>query len=241
MIQTVAAALEAALPDVEAAIRLRLERFVDLLVDRNETLNVTGARTAEAYAEHVRDSLVLAPFIGGPLIDVGSGGGFPAIPLAIVTGTHVTLIESVAKKARFLRETVGSLGLPAVVIAERAEAAAGRAELREAFACATARAVGPATTVLELVIAFLRVGGVALLQRGGLDQRERSAVADAALILGAELVEERLEPAPADASGIAFDEGRRVLVLRKLTPTPRRFPRRAGVPAKRPLCFEEPR
>jgi 16S rRNA (guanine527-N7)-methyltransferase len=105
--------------------------------------------------------------------------------------------------------------------------------LREAFASATARAVASTPAVLELTIPFLSIGGVAVLQRGKLDERERSAAADAALVLGAEIVDELA----ADPAGPEPDE-RRVLVVRKIAPTGQRFPRRAGIPSKRPLCFE---
>ena len=239
MNDTVAAALEAALPQVAAPLRARLQRFVDVLAEENRTLNLTAARTPQAYAEHVRDSLTLAPYVAGSLVDVGSGGGFPAIPLALATGAQVTLVESVAKKARFLQRAVVALDLPATVVTGRAEEAARRPELREAFACATARAIGPATTVLELTLPFLRLGGLALLQRGDLGTRERAAVVDAALVLGADILEER---AGADGQPCSeFDAGRRLLVVRKTRATPDRFPRRAGVPAKRPLCYEESR
>jgi 16S rRNA (guanine527-N7)-methyltransferase len=82
-----------------------------------------------------------------------------------------------------------------------------------------------------LTLPFLRVGGIAVLQRGDLSEGERNAAADAALVLGARLEEERLEEAPSR---------RRVLLVRKIAPTGQRFPRRAGVPAKRPLCAEPP-
>jgi 16S rRNA (guanine527-N7)-methyltransferase len=143
------------------------------------------------------------------------------------------LIEATAKKARFLAEVVAELGLPVQVRAERAEEAARDPELRGAFASATARAVSSTPAVLELTIPFLSLGGVAVLQRGKLDERERAAAADAALVLGAEILEEHsADPASPEQAG------RRVLVVRKIAPTGQRFPRRAGIPAKRPLCFE---
>ena len=229
MTETFGGALEAAVPQLEAGARRRLERYGDMLAKRNATLNLTAARTPEALAEHVRDSLTLVPYLLAPLVDVGSGGGFPALPLAIVTGIPVTFVESVAKKAHFLEAMVGALGLEARVVVERAEEAARRPELRETFGSATARALGSAPTVLELTVPFLRVGGLAILQRGALDARERAAAADAALVLGAELVEERPQ---------GEDTAKRLLLVRKRSRTGQRFPRRVGVPARRPLCFE---
>jgi 16S rRNA (guanine527-N7)-methyltransferase len=210
----------------------RLDRFVALLLQRNASMNLTAARTVEAVAEHVRDSLGIAEFLREPFVDVGSGGGFPAIPLAIITGFRGVLVESAVKKARFLEEIVAELGLPLVVRAMRAEDAGRDDTLRERFASATARAVASLPAVLELTIPLLAVGGVAVLQRGRLDARERAAAVDASLVLGAELEGERRVGAE--------DDARRVVLVRKVARTGTRFPRRAGIPAKRPLCFAEP-
>ncbi len=215
-----------------AEIEERLERFVELFLARNAALNLSAARDPEAVREHVRDSLSLVPHVLEPLVDIGSGGGFPALPIAIATGIRVTLVESMLKKARYLEAIVADLGLEAVVRvrAERAEDAARDPELREAFGSATARAVASLTTVIELTIPFLRVGGAALLQRGRLDARERAAGIDAALVLGAEVESEV-------TGGVEGDE-RRIVVVRKRLATGPRFPRRAGIPARRPLCWE---
>jgi 16S rRNA (guanine527-N7)-methyltransferase len=218
--------------ELTAGVRVRLERFVELLVEANAVTNLTGARSPEEMAAHLDDSLGLAPFVSGPLVDVGSGGGFPAIPLAIVTGVEVTLIESVAKKARFLERVLAELGLRGTVRAQRAEDAARDPALRERFATATARAVSSAPVVLELTVPFLKVGGRAVLQRGRFIEAERTATHDAALVLGASLREER-------RLGAAGDE-RRLLFVVKERPTGQRFPRRAGIPAKRPLCYANP-
>jgi 16S rRNA (guanine527-N7)-methyltransferase len=226
-------ALVAALADVhpEQAVRERLAAYAGLLRERNLQVNLTAARDPERLAAQIRDSLSLLPYLREPLVDVGSGGGFPGLPVAIATGWRVTLVEAVAKKARFLEEVVMALGLPAQVVCARAEDAARDPALREAFGSATARAVASAPAVLELSLPFLFVGGVAAVQRGALSLEERRATSDAALLLGAELSDEiALE---ASAGGAE----RRILLVTKRSPTPTRFPRRSGVPAKRPLCF----
>jgi 16S rRNA (guanine527-N7)-methyltransferase len=227
----VSAALAATLASLGADVRAaaRMETYVALLLERNAELNLTGAKTIEGAFEHVRDSLSLAPYVREPLVDIGSGGGFPAIPLAIALGMRMALVESVVKKARFLREVIAVLDLPVTVHATRAEVAARDPELRERFASATARAVASASTVIELTVPFLQVGGVAILQRGALTPAERAAATDAALVLGAQVTGE-----------ISFegDERRRVLVVQKVGATGQRFPRRVGIPAKRPLCWE---
>jgi 16S rRNA (guanine527-N7)-methyltransferase len=218
-------AIEDAVASLELApaVRDRIARYVELLLAENEHVNLTSARDAGAVLEHVRDSLTLAPYARGPLVDVGSGGGFPAIPLAIVTGITVTLIEATAKKARFLEAVTHELGLDAVVLADRAEVAAHDPALRERFASATGRAVAAAPAVLELTLPFLAIGGVALLQRGALEYAERTAAQDAAAALGGGLLEE-----------LAVPRGR-LLIVSKRRPTPERFPRRSGLPERRPL------
>jgi 16S rRNA (guanine527-N7)-methyltransferase len=209
--------------------RAKLERFADLLLERNASVNLTAARSRAAIFDHVRDSLTIAPYLSEPFVDIGSGGGFPAIPLAIATGCRGVLIEAVTKKARFLEEVARELDVPLEVRILRAEDAGRDPSLRETFASATARAVSSLPTVLELTLPLLRIGGLAVLQRGRLDERERTAAVDASLVLGAALEREV-------RVGSDVDE-RRVVLVRKMAPTGPRFPRRAGIPAKRPLCY----
>ncbi|MDQ2908184.1 MAG: 16S rRNA (guanine(527)-N(7))-methyltransferase RsmG [Candidatus Eremiobacteraeota bacterium] len=217
------------LPPLQPSVRDALDRYCELLLQCNASLNLTAARSPAEVAEHVSDSLRILPYVAFPLVDVGSGGGFPGIALAIASGGAVTLIEAAAKKARFLESVIGMLGLEVTVVIARAEDAARRADLREHFAAATARGVAGLSTVLELTVPFLAVGGIAVLQRGRLLPQERETAADAALVLGAEIVGER-------ATGETPEDQRRVLLVRKSAPTPARFPRRVGMPAKRPLC-----
>lgn len=197
-----------------------------LLLDANRTTNLTGARTAADLLPHLLDSLTPGPFVDDPLVDIGSGGGLPAIPLAIATGAHVTLVETTLKKGRFLEKALAALGLTGTVVAERAEVAAHDPSLRERFTAGTARAVSSAPTVAELLLPFLATGGIAILQRGSLDERERNAVTDASLMLGGEIERE-----------IALEGERRMLLIRKTGTTQIRFPRRTGIPEKRPLCL----
>lgn len=203
-----------------------LSRYGAMLLETNRRFNVSGAGTPEELLPHLLDSLSIVPYVQGPLIDIGSGGGLPAIPLALAAGIPLTMVESTTKKAAFLEAALGVLGLQGRVIPQRAELAGRDPALREQFACATARAVASAPTVLELAVPFLRAGGLAVLQRGRLEERERNAVVDAAPMLGAELAQE-----------IPLGGERRILLVRKTAPTPSRFPRRTGVPEKRPLCW----
>jgi 16S rRNA (guanine527-N7)-methyltransferase len=200
--------------------------YAALVLAANRRLNLTGAKDGTAFAAHIADALTLAADVAEPLIDVGSGNGVPGIPLALATGARVTLLEPIKKRAAFLAGALTQLGLAGEAVAGRAEDVARDPAYREQFGTATARAVASAPTVAELTVPFLTVGGRALLQRGSLETPERNAVADAALVLGAELVEERM-----------VDGERRVLVLAKRSATSVRFPRKNGTPAKRPLCI----
>ena len=205
-----------------------LARYGEMLLDANRHVNLTGAKSAEEIAAHIVDSLSVVAYVREPHVDIGSGGGFPAIPIAIATGVRVTMIEATGKKARFLREALERLGIAGEVVAERAEVAAHAEQLRERFASGTARAVAIAPTVAELLLPFVAIDGTAILQRGAMEPRERTALEDAALMLGARVEAE-------EHAGFAS----RILLLQKTQPTPQRFPRRTGIPEKRPLCMSQ--
>jgi 16S rRNA (guanine527-N7)-methyltransferase len=213
----------------EAGLEHRLAHplalYGTLVLDANRRFNLTGARTPPEFVLQLLDSLEIVPYLREPYVDLGSGAGLPAIPVAIATGMPVTMIESAAKKASFLQSALERLGLQGEVVNERAEVAGRRDEMREHFASGTARAVGAAPTVAELLLPLIELGGVAVLQRGNRDRSERTALEDASLILGGHV--EREDELAA---------GRRIVLVRKHTVTPSRFPRRTGVPAKRPLC-----
>jgi 16S rRNA (guanine527-N7)-methyltransferase len=211
---------------LSAEIAGRLALYGTLVLDSNRKFNLTGAKSEDELVEHLLDSLTVIQYVSEPYIDVGSGAGFPAIPVAVATGVRVTLIETTRKKAVFLRDVMETLGIDGDVVAERAEVAAHDEKYREQFASATARAVAVAPTVAELVLPFLRKGGIAILQRGTIDARERTALEDASLMLGATVETEHL-----------LDGERRILLLRKTAATALRFPRRTGIPEKRPLCM----
>jgi 16S rRNA (guanine527-N7)-methyltransferase len=212
---------------ISAELVDRLSRYGRMVLEANRSFNLTGAKTEEELSEHIVDSLSLVPYVRGDLVDVGSGAGFPAIPLALATGATVTLVEATRKKAQFLQRVLAEFELAGAVEAERAEVAGHSEVLRDRFQTGTARAVATGPTVLELVLPFVAPGGAALLQRGKLDDRERAAMHDAALVLGAEIESE-----------IPLGGDRRIVVVRKKLATPLRFPRRAGVPVQRPLCFD---
>lgn len=213
--------------------RERLARYGARVLEANRKFNLTGAKDAAEFAPHIIDSVSIAEYIEQSLVDIGSGGGLPAIPLAIVTGVPVMMVESTTKKARFLEELLAEFELQGAVVAQRAELAAHNAELREHFHTGTARAVSSASTVAELLLPFIHTGGRAVLQRGTMDEREYQALEDASLMLGAR-VERVVQQLPeVGEAGMV----RQLVIVEKTGHTPQRFPRRVGIPEKRPLCL----
>ncbi|HKA48271.1 MAG TPA: 16S rRNA (guanine(527)-N(7))-methyltransferase RsmG [Candidatus Dormibacteraeota bacterium] len=173
----------------------------------------------------VEDSLVLFQHLGDAesLIDVGSGGGMPGLPLKIARPElRVTLLEADRRKAAFLVHAAARLDLNVEVVAERAEAA-GRSHLREAFDLATCRALAPMPVLAELCLPFVRVGGRLLAMETEVEDATRAI---AALGGGAQSV----IPAPSSARNRGV-----VVIVPKISPTPAEYPRRPGVPARRPL------
>jgi 16S rRNA (guanine527-N7)-methyltransferase len=166
------------------------------------------------------------------LVDVGSGGGMPGLPLKIAfPALRVTLIESVNKKAAFLRETVANLGLRDVeVVAQRAEVAARLEDHRDAYEWATARALGSLPVVVELCAPFLAPGGLLVAQRSGFLDADlrRAAPAFKALRMWS-LTPIYLEIPALPGHGLILGE--------KYAPTPSAYPRRPGLPRKRPLAL----
>ena len=202
----------------------RLALYVRLVLEANARFNLTGAKTEAEFAPHIADSLTVLPYVRGPYIDIGSGAGLPGIPVALAGGVETVLLEATAKKAKFLSETIETLGLDARVVTARAEDAGRSPQWRERFHSATIRAVAPAPAALELAAPFLAVGGLAILQRGQARHGETEALSMAAA-----------ELACAVESELRLDADKRLILIRKIGPTPNGFPRRAGVAQKRPI------
>jgi 16S rRNA (guanine527-N7)-methyltransferase len=178
----------------------------------------------------VEDSLVLVEHLGDAhsLVDVGSGGGLPGLPLKIARpDLAVTLVEADQAKAAFLVRACAELGLSDVdVVARRAEQVGHDARYREKFDVAVARALAPMPVLAELCLPLVRVGGRLLAQKTG--SEDVAGARNALAILGGSLVS--VVPAPSAAR----DSGT-VVVVHKTMATPAAYPRRPGVPARKPL------
>jgi 16S rRNA (guanine527-N7)-methyltransferase len=178
----------------------------------------------------VEDCLVLLEHLGDArkIVDVGSGGGLPGLPLKIARpDLELTLIEADQDKAAFLVHACAQLGLEGVeVVARRAEDAGHDPRLREAFDVAVARALAPLPVLAELCLGLVRVGGRLLAQK---TESERTSQGERAIeIMGGSLVAVHASPSGARRAGT-------VVVVEKIRPTPDAYPRRAGVPSRKPL------
>ena len=214
----------------------KFEVYHRMLVEANARFNLTRVPddAAEAVDRNYLDCI--APLKAGlpegvaRAIDVGSGAGFPGIPLAIcLPEVRFVLLDSLGKRVEFLASVIDALGLNAEALHLRAEDGARRPQLRERFDLATARAVAPLNLLAEYLLPFVRVGGQMLCYKGpGLDA-ERAEAEFALQMLGGRFVR---------AEGVSIpgrDWNHCLAWIEKVSPTPEKYPRKSGKPEKSPL------
>ena len=214
----------------------RLETYHDMLLDWNTRMDLTSVSADRMAARHFLDSLLPLKASGlipeeGRLIDVGTGAGFPGLPLAIARPSlQVTLLEAQGKRCQFLQAVCQALGLENVtIINDRAENL-GRAEgHREGYDRAVARAVAALPVLAEYLLPFVREGGMALCWKGPAVAGEQADGAAAAARLGG-----RLLPL-VDMEGCGEETGHVIAPMEKIEKTLPLYPRKNGMPAKRPL------
>ena len=204
--------------------------FGEAMIRQNEVMNLTAITDPVQVAKlHLLDSLTVlktANLEGKTLIDVGCGAGFPGVPLAIACkDAQVTLLDSLGKRVAWLAETLPGLGVDAECVTARAEEAA--ASRREQYDYATSRAVARLNILLELTAPFVKVGGAVLAMKGAAAQEELEEAKNAIRLLGLKL--EKVHKFPIDGADHC------VIVLRKVAPTPARFPRRYAKIKQMPL------
>ena len=216
----------------------RFEVYARRLLEGGRRAGLTSlSDRASIERRHFVESAALLSALRGrgvlksPVIDIGTGAGIPGLPLKILCPElEMTLVESSRKKAEFVEETVQELGLDHVsVIQARAETLAHEQQHRGRYATALARAVAPLPVLVELALPFVRVGGYLATPKGSSAEREVREAASALELCGGSVeVVERLEvrgPGPVPI----------LVLVRKVGETPERYPRRAGIPQKRPL------
>jgi len=212
------------------------EIYYQELVAWNKRVNLTHITDyEEVQIKHFLDSLTVTlawpPATGSRLIDVGTGAGIPGIPLKIVfPAIRLVLLEAVSKKVAFLQHILQKLGLDDVeIVVGRAEEVAHLAQYREQFDLVLSRAVAPLPTVVELTLPFCALGGSFIAQKKGDIDLEIAQAAKAISLLGGRLREVR------KVDLAEFADKRHLVVIDKMSLTPPKYPRRPGIPAKRPL------
>jgi 16S rRNA (guanine527-N7)-methyltransferase len=212
------------------------------MLSRYEKANVIGTRDfGEILHRHVLDSLSCLIFASlreaRKVVDIGSGGGLPGIPLAVMLpDAEITLLESVGKKAAFLRYVSDELELANVrVVNARIEEAAREEVHRGAYDVCTARALARLSVIAEYSLPLLQRGGHVVAMKGREDSAERAEGERASMALGGRVCDEI--PVP-QVSGVE-QKDRRLLLLEKIEETPHRYPRRTGMPVRAPLGRRE--
>lgn len=224
--------------DLETDALDKLKRYYALLIEGNKKTNLTRITDErEAVVKHFLDSLTVlsvlpSEFRAKPLsfIDVGTGAGFPGIPLMIVCPQwRGVLLEATGKKVAFLSESIAALGLNGTALHGRAEEVARDPAHRDAYDLAFARAVAEMSALSELCLPFVKVGGRFVAMKGSSGEEELSKARKAIRLLGGDEVEVR---------ALELPEGmgeRRLITVRKAAPTPKAYPRRTGMPTQKPL------
>ena len=208
--------------------------YMNLLIEWNEKMNLTAITDPdEIILKHFIDSITILNEIenNSKIVDVGTGAGFPGIPLSIMNPSlKITLVDSLNKRLIFLQEVVNKLGLKNIeIVHARAEEFGQNKKYRENFDVATSRAVANLSTLSEYLIPLVKVGGKVISMKAAEAQEEINEAKKAIEILGGTI--EKVEEFNLPQSDI----GRTVITIRKNKQTPSKYPRKPGTPSKEPI------
>lgn len=212
----------------------KLLEYKHILMQWNEKMNLTAIEDdRDVIIKHFLDSMSIVPYIKAKdktLIDIGTGAGFPGIPLKIVySELKVTLLDSLDKRIKFLNEVIASISLKDISAYHgRAEEYGVNKDFREKFDIATARAVAALPVLLEYCLPFVKVGGTFIAMKGS-NLEEIEASSKALEVLGGEIEDVKELALPSS------DIKRNIIIVRKLRQIPTKYPRKAGKPSREPI------
>lgn len=212
----------------------QFDKYMDLLLEWNEKINLTAiTEKNQIILKHFIDSLTISKYIenNSKIIDVGTGAGFPGIPLKIYNNTlNITLLDSLNKRINFLNEVINELQLEKIqAIHSRAEDLARNNNYREKFDYAISRAVANLSTLSEYLLPYVKVNGKCICMKGPNINEEVKNSKQALKRLGGEIIDIKNFTLPES------DIERNIIIIKKIKNTDKEFPRKAGIPAKKPL------
>lgn len=212
----------------------QFDKYMDLLLEWNEKINLTAiTEKNQIILKHFIDSLTISKYIenNSKVIDVGTGAGFPGIPLKIYNNTlNITLLDSLNKRINFLNEVINELQLEKIqAIHSRAEDLARNNNYREKFDYAISRAVANLSTLSEYLLPYVKVNGKCICMKGPNINEEVKNSKQALKRLGGEIIDIKNFTLPES------DIERNIIIIKKIKNTDKEFPRKAGIPAKKPL------
>lgn len=215
----------------------QLEQFFtykELLIEWNKKMNLTAIEQEEdIITKHFIDSLSIASYIPDTtkIIDIGTGAGFPGIPLKILKkDLSITLLDSLNKRITFLEEVIRNLSLENIqAVHARAEELAHKEEYREQYDIAVSRAVAPMHTLLEYMLPYVKIGGKCICMKGPNLQEESKDLQNCLETLGGKI--EKIEELVLPETEIK----RNIMLIKKENKTPKKYPRNPGMPSKKPL------
>ena len=209
-------------------------KYMNLLIEWNEKMNLTAiTEPKEIILKHFIDSITILKYIddNSKLVDVGTGAGFPGVPLSIMNPTlKITLVDSLNKRLIFLQEVVKDLNLKNIeIVHARAEEFGQNKNYREKFDIATSRAVANLATLSEYIVPLVKIGGKIISMKASNAKEEINDAQKAIEVLGGKI--EKIEEFDLPESDI----GRTIIIIDKNKCTPAIYPRKAGTPAKEPI------